>query len=208
MDIKDAYNIWAVQYDTNLNKTRDLEGLVLINELSKLSFDTCLEIGCGTGKNTVWLAQNAKSVISVDFSEEMLAIARSKIEDSHVGFRQMDILEDWQLDEKQFDLVVFSLVLEHVQNLDDIMAKVAKVLKKDGYVYIGELHPFKQYTGSKARFDTEQGTQFLTCYTHHISDFVQSGQINNMKVSSINEYFDDNNRTNLPRILSILLQKQ
>jgi hypothetical protein len=30
------------------------------------------------------------------------------------------------------------------------------------------LHPFKQYLGSKAKFETEYGTQELETYVHHI----------------------------------------
>jgi ubiquinone/menaquinone biosynthesis C-methylase UbiE len=50
MNIKEAYNHWAKQYDTNLNKTRDLEAVALRESLANISFQTCLEIGCGTGK--------------------------------------------------------------------------------------------------------------------------------------------------------------
>ena len=55
MDIEQAYNIWADQYDTNSNKTRDLEAISLRTALSGFQFNNCLEIGCGTGKNTQWL---------------------------------------------------------------------------------------------------------------------------------------------------------
>ena len=62
MDTQQSYNIWAQQYDTNNNKTRDLEATALRHTLSAIAFDNCLEIGCGTGKNTVWLTERAKTV--------------------------------------------------------------------------------------------------------------------------------------------------
>ena len=52
MNVKEAYNIWAEQYDVNENKTRDLEGFSLRKILSNIHFERCLEIGCATGKNT------------------------------------------------------------------------------------------------------------------------------------------------------------
>ena len=74
MNTQQAYNVWALQYDTNDNKTRDLEAQALRETLGTISFDNCLEIGCGTGKNTGWLiSSKAKSVTAVDFSDEMLA---------------------------------------------------------------------------------------------------------------------------------------
>lgn len=52
-DVQQAYNSWAQQYDSNENKTRDLEARSLRETLAPLTFEHCLEIGCGTGKNTV-----------------------------------------------------------------------------------------------------------------------------------------------------------
>jgi ubiquinone/menaquinone biosynthesis C-methylase UbiE len=86
MDTKQGYNIWAAQYDTNQNKTRDLEGCALRNCLENIAFKTCLEIGCGTGKNTQWLAQRADYVTAIDLSEEMLARAREKIKSNKIEF--------------------------------------------------------------------------------------------------------------------------
>jgi ubiquinone/menaquinone biosynthesis C-methylase UbiE len=82
MSIKDAYNIWSEQYDSNKNFTRDLEGDALRSILGNFRFDTCLEMGCGTGKNTNWLLSKANNVVAVDFSEAMLAKAKEKIGDS------------------------------------------------------------------------------------------------------------------------------
>ena len=62
MNTQEAYNNWASQYDTNINKTRDLEGKALRTVLSGISFESCLEIGCGTGKNTVWFAEKAGQI--------------------------------------------------------------------------------------------------------------------------------------------------
>lgn len=206
-DIRKAYDIWANQYDLNDNKTRDLEAISLRNTLDKIKFNTCLEIGCGTGKNTEWLLTRAKRITAVDFSLEMLAIAKEKINAQHVEFLQADITHNWAFINKQYDLLVFSLVLEHIENLNDIFSKAAASLVQDGYLYIGELHPFKQYTGSKARFDTADGEQVLTCFNHHISNFTQAAKKNGFAIVDINEYFD-NNINDIPRILTLLLKKE
>jgi ubiquinone/menaquinone biosynthesis C-methylase UbiE len=128
MDVKQAYNIWADQYDSNSNKTRDLEAISLRTTLADLSIDNCLEIGCGTGKNTEWLVGKAKQVTAVDFSDEMLAKAKGKIKADNVQFVQADITESWAFAHKQYDLVTFSLVLEHIENLEDIFKKLSNVI--------------------------------------------------------------------------------
>ena len=207
MDTRESYNLWSKQYDTNINKTRDLEAFTLRTILADIDFDTCLEIGCGTGKNTEWLMTKASQMTSVDLSEEMLARAKEKISVDSVHFIQADIRKNWTFSDKLYNLVTFSLVLEHIQNLDPIFKEVSKTLAESGYVYIGELHPYKQYAGSKARFETEEGTQIVDCFNHNISDFIQCAKQNNLTIVDINEYFDDNDRTGTPRILTLLLKK-
>ena len=78
MDNRTAYNQWSKTYDQMKNKTRDLEAEALRSLLGKVAFHSCLEIGCGTGKNTQWLASRASRVTAVDFSEEMIAKAKAK----------------------------------------------------------------------------------------------------------------------------------
>ena len=207
MDTRKAYDTWASQYDTNNNKTRDLEGRALRASLATIPFDNVLEIGCGTGKNTEWFIEKAKEVTAIDLSDEMLARAKEKITSHKVRFKQADITFPWTFSDKQFDLISFSLVLEHIRNLDHVFKEASKSLKPGGHVYIGELHPYKQYSGTKARFDTEDGQQVVECFNHHISDFIQTAKKHGLKLVDLNEFFDNNERTEIPRILTIILKK-
>jgi ubiquinone/menaquinone biosynthesis C-methylase UbiE len=205
--IRQAYNQWSAQYDTNENKTRDLEGKALRQVLAPLTFHDCLEVGCGTGKNTEWLTQKAGSVTAVDLSEEMLQKAKQKINSGHVRFLLADIKKPWHFGNQKFDLVTFSLVLEHIEDLHFVFHEAAQCLKPDGYLYLGELHPYKQYTGSKARFDTENGVQVVEYYNHHISQFTKAAKENGMKLVELGEYFDEDNK-DVPRILVLLFRSQ
>lgn len=208
MNVEEAYDDWSVQYDTNENKTRDLEGVALREMLADLSFGRVLEIGCGTGKNTAWLVDRAEEIVAVDFSENMLAKAQSKIISDKVRFVQADVLDAWNFAEGVYDLVTFSLVLEHIEDLNVVFEKVAAVTSTGSYVYVGEFHPFKQYSGSKARFETETGTQVLTCFDHHVSDFLNEAFRSDFELITLNEHFDNGDKTTMPRILTILLRKK
>ena len=207
MNTQHAYDHWAGQYDTNKNNTRDLEAIALRQKLAAIPFTHCLEIGCGTGKNTEWLAGRAQRITAVDLSGEMLAKAKEKVTAPHVHFKQADITQPWDFAEDMYGLVSFSLVLEHISDLHGIFRKAAAVLQPGGYVYIGELHPFKQYTGTKARFDMEEGRQVVECFNHHVSDFTQLPLPFGLQVKDVDEFFDGNDRAGIPRILSVLLQK-
>lgn len=207
MNTKQAYDLWSKQYDTNANKTRDLEAGALRETLDKFNFKHCLEIGCGTGKNTEWFLDKATHITAVDLSEEMIAKAKTKINSDKVKFLLADINKDWNFTKEKFDLISFSLVLEHIENLDHIFSEAAKRILPGGIIYIGELHPYKQYQGTKARFESEEGLQILNCYNHNISDFIRSARKFGFDLRDLNEFWDDEEKELVPRVLVIVLKK-
>ena len=205
MDNIQAYNHWAGNYDTVINKTRDLEAIALRQTLLNIPFDSVLEIGCGTGKNTEWLLTKAKRIVGADFSEKMLEKAKLKIQNEKVAFQHTDIREKWTFGEAQFDLITCSLVLEHIENLDFVFRQAKQVLQAGGFFYVGELHPFKQYQGSKARFDTENGVFELECFIHNVSDYYKAGKDNNFECVALQEWFDNKeDKLVIPRLLTLL----
>ncbi|WP_026630423.1 class I SAM-dependent DNA methyltransferase [Dyadobacter alkalitolerans] len=202
-----AYDKWSEQYDTNVNKTRDLEAVALRGIFGDQTFESILEIGCGTGKNSQYLITRTKKLVGADLSAEMLAKAKEKLAGSNAVFVQADITQGWNFTQENFELITFSLVLEHIENLDFIFSEVSKKLSSNGKVYLGELHPFKQYSGSKARFETEEGQTIVPCFTHNISDFTEAAAKHGLKIEEVHEFFDDNDRTKIPRILALVLGK-
>ena len=207
MDIANAYNSWSAQYDTNDNKTRDLEALSLQKIVQGKNFKHCLEVGCGTGKNTAWLLTICDQITAIDLSNGMLDIARNKIQSERVNFIEADITKDWTFAKDTYDLVTFSLMLEHIEDLHAVFHKVSKATATGSQVYIGELHPFKQYAGSKARFETESGTQVVSCFNHHVTDFIQAANASGFQLLQLDEQFDDADRSQIPRILNLLFEK-
>ena len=208
MNVQQAYNVWADNYDTVVNKTRDLEGRALRTVLSQQHYENALEIGCGTGKNTEWLLKKAKNLIAADFSAEMLMKAKAKITAPNVVFHPMDMRQKWAFEKGTFDLITCSLALEHIENIGFVFQEVQRVLKPNGRFYFGELHPFKQYQGSKARFDTENGVFELDCFVHHVSDFFQTAIQNGLMCIDTKEWFDEDDTTTIPRILTMVFEKK
>jgi ubiquinone/menaquinone biosynthesis C-methylase UbiE len=207
MSIKKAYNSWSHSYDDGQNKTRDLEELVAKKLLKDSHYGNILELGCGTGKNTKWLIEKCDSLIALDFSEEMMNKAKQKITSNKVTFKQQDLTQEWNLVSKSFDLITCSLVLEHIKDLNSIFKKAAEVLKTDGQFYVCELHPFKQYSGSKARFDDGNTIQELEVYTHHITGYTDAAKKNGLRLMEIKETFDEDKLAEIPRLITFLFQK-
>lgn len=214
MTIADSYNQWAASYDTVANKTRDLEAQALRDTLLALGhpLGRVLELGCGTGKNTSWLAEHATHLTAVDFSTEMMQQARQKLAGHQppISFQQTDITRPWPFAAASFDLLSCSLILEHVENLDSVFAQARRVLRPSGLFYIGELHPFRQYQGSKARFEAAGGTVELQAYVHHISDFTEGARRQGLGCRQLREWFDAGSGQQgvAPRIVSFLFEAE
>lgn len=207
MNIEKDYNSWADQYDSNENKTRDLDKKSTVETLSKYEFENVLELGCGTGKNTVWLLKKAKQIIGLDFSQGMLNLAKDKITDKRVVFEKADLTKNWETENDFADLITCSLTLEHIKDLNHIFRQADKKLKKNGLFFISELHPFKQYSGSKAKFKTGNGKKELEVFTHHISEYIESANITGFELVELKEWFDENSENEIPRLISFVFKK-
>lgn len=204
MSTQNLYDQWSATYDTVENKTRDLEKVACETVLSTIPFTRVLELGGGTGKNTPWLAERAEHVISVDFSPEMQSVARAKVSAANVEFRIADVRGEWDFDTLAPDLITCSLILEHVEDLDIVFTQANASLGPGGRFYICELHPFKQYEGSKARFASEDGQKVTECFKHHVTDYTGAAMANGFSVERIDEWFDAEDRTTTPRLISFL----
>ena len=201
----DKYNAWAYQYDNNINPTRDLDKIVTKKSLSNIDFFKVLELGCGSGKNTEWLISKADRLVGLDFSKNMLALARKKITSEKVTFINADINKKWPVNNNSFDLATINLTLEHIEILDHIFNSLFMKLTQGGKCFVCELHPKKQLAGSKAQFE-ENGTEIvLDVFQHSEQDYIQSAEKAGFNVLVKDDWYD--NQKDVPRLISLLFEK-
>jgi malonyl-CoA O-methyltransferase len=208
-EIARAYDRWSATYDEDTNRTRDLDAAVLRRTDLPLQGRTVLELGCGTGKNTRWLAEHAASVLALDFSPGMLARARDAVRRPNVQFAQQDIRERWHVADGSVDVVVGNLVLEHIDDLAPVYANAARVLRGSGALYLCELHPYRQLRGGQAHFtDAESGeTVHVPAHVHTVSEFVNSGLDAGLRLERVGEWHDEGAPTETPpRLLTLTLR--
>ena len=207
MSIQKAYNQWSETYDTDRNLTRDLDQQVMQETLANRHFNSILEIGCGTGKNTAFLAQIAGDVHALDFSQGMIEKAREKVKAENVRFSVADLTQRWPCEEGAYDLIVCNLVLEHIEDLSFIFSEGARVLTGRGRFLINELHPFRQYEGKKAVFQGDEGVTEIPAFVHHISDFLNAASHYGFTLLKLDERWHTEDLNKPPRILSLLFEK-
>ena len=203
--IIDNYNAWAYQYDNNINPTRDLDKTVTKEFLSKIDFFKVLELGCGSGKNTEWLITKADKLVGLDFSKNMLNLARGKITSKKVTFINTNINEKWPISDDSFDLATINLTLEHIEKLDHVFNSLSMKLVQGGKCFVCELHPKKQLAGSKAQFE-ENGTGIvLDVFQHSEQEYIQSAERAGFNLLVKKDWYD--NGKDIPRLISFLFEK-
>jgi malonyl-CoA O-methyltransferase len=205
-----AYNEWADVYDSDHNPTRDLDAAVLRRQSLDLPDSDVLELGCGTGKNTEWLARQSRSVLAMDFSEGMLQRARGRIHSRHVRFLAHDIRLPWPTPSEAYDVVVENLVLEHIADLGHFFREAARVLRPGGRLFVCELHPFRQLQGGVAKFQNPRTgeTVQVSAHLHDISDFLRGGLKAGLKLVGADDWRDQGAvSTDPPRLFSALWEK-
>ena len=209
MSIQNAYDEWSQTYDRDENLTRDLDKQVLKEMLTNLPLDpSILEIGCGTGKNTIFLAQIAASVHAIDFSKGMIEQARKKVQARKVRFSIADLTQTWPCEYEAYDLIVCNLVLEHIRGLSFIFEEAFRVLRREGNFLVNELHPFRQYEGKKARFQRGDQVMEIPAFVHHISDFVRAASEHGLRLATLKEWWhEEDHEGKPPRLISFLFEK-
>jgi SAM-dependent methyltransferase len=106
----------------------------------QLPVGRALELACGTGWWTQWLARSAALVTAVDAAPEMLALNRVRVAQSNVRYEEADLFS-WHPHE-QFDLVFFAFWLSHVpeDRFESFWRLVEEAMAPNGrFFFIDEL---------------------------------------------------------------------
>jgi ubiquinone/menaquinone biosynthesis C-methylase UbiE len=103
--------------------------------------ETILDVGCGTGVNSVAIAKLVApggKVIGIDNSEHMLKLAREKTTAPNVEYRRMSV-DQMDFAENSFDGVVCTQVLGYLADHPvEVIRKLLKVVKPTGRVFMAE----------------------------------------------------------------------
>jgi len=137
MSLKDKQK-WDTKYikKSQLLKPRK-PSINLVNHLDKCIGKRALDLGCGAGRNTIYLAQNG-------FSVDALDIAQIALDALHVELEKQDLLEKvnikltdldkFEAEKNSYDLALMCNFLDR-----KLIEKVKQTLSKDG-IFIVETY--------------------------------------------------------------------
>lgn len=115
VDTLTCYKEFAEGYDEwqLLKPLERAEEKVVLGLISDGQYQRCLDVGCGTGRYLKRLQDLCVEPVGIDFCRELIYIAQSKAE--RADFVVADALH-LPLREQRFDLVLSTLVINHLQN--------------------------------------------------------------------------------------------
>lgn len=187
-----GYNVWSSFYDVYPNPTIAMDERYFPRFWLHHSKVKVLEIGCGTGRHTQKLVHNKNTVTALDMSVGMLKIAREKIQSPDVTFIQGDFFT-LELPDFDYDIVIESLVLEHIENLKQFFLKASTHLKTGGDLYLSEVHPERTQNGVFAHFKPPGSDEdvHLVSYPHTEEDIVTTAAKCGLKLVSAEDVLGD-----------------
>jgi SAM-dependent methyltransferase len=134
-NLRRAYDGAADRRDRKVKQPWKLaERAAFLRRLQQASCTRMLEIGAGTGQDSLFFASHGLDVVATDLSAAMVARCRDKGLDARVmDFSQLDFPAE------SFDAVHAMNCLLHVPNaeLPAVLASIARVLRPGGLFFLG-----------------------------------------------------------------------
>ena len=189
----EGYDRWAMVYDDDQNPLQALEGPLVQQACGNVEGLRVLDIGCGTGRHALWLAQAGAEVTGIDFSEAMLAKAHEKTTGYSIDLIVHDLHQRLPFEAGQFDMVVSGLVLEHIADLAYCFSEIARVLGNSGRAVVSAMHPAMFLRDSQAQFtDPISGEKVRPgSLPHQLSDMVMGAVSASLELVHFSEHSAD-----------------
>lgn len=122
--------------------------------LEKKKYKLVLDLGCGTGRNTIYLAQKGFLVYAFDISKTGVAITKKKAESLGLKNIKFDVgdMKKTPYPNNYFDAVLCMLTLSHglLKDNEDAINEIYRILKPKGML-ITELMSVEDNTCGKGK---------------------------------------------------------
>ena len=160
------YDSWAENYEKDaLYKFKYVTPQKMAKKVLPLvkKGQTILELGCGTGLNSVFYHKNGCKLFGVDLSRKSLKEAAKK--GTYESLRFGNIEDRLRFDDEQFDGVLCVGVLSDIKDPSPLIKEMRRVVKSKGYIAF-----------------TSCPTPVSECYEHSLSEIRTYLKENNLRI--------------------------
>ena len=112
---------------------------LLIEFLNKYKVDNAIDLGCGSGNETVYMIKNGIKVLAIDrqLNQDFILNRLSDNEKKMISFKESSF-EDVELPKTQMLTAFFSIPFCNPNNFDELWNKIYNSIEDDGY-FVGQL---------------------------------------------------------------------
>lgn len=136
--IPEIANKYDDYYQSILGKEIDhIEQNIISTLIKDIPRSEMLELGCGTGHWSNYFTQQGFRVTGIDTSDAMLQVARYKNIDAEF---KLGNAENIPFENESFDIISSITMLEFVDNQDNVIQEIRRVLRKGGWLILGSLN--------------------------------------------------------------------
>jgi ubiquinone/menaquinone biosynthesis C-methylase UbiE len=107
----------------------------VLSEIKMVGTSKLLDVGCGIGDLTIFIANKLgiKQIYGVDVDENALSQAKQK---GIIVFNLDISKEKFPFSDETFDLCTFLDVIEHLENPDNALKEIHRILKKEAFLLL------------------------------------------------------------------------
>jgi ubiquinone/menaquinone biosynthesis C-methylase UbiE len=186
---EEAYNLWADQYDGQEgNLMLDLDEALFSELINKIPLQNkiIIDVGCGTGRHWEKLyANHPAQIIGYDVSEGMLKVLKTKFPQAEIHKSVSTRLQG--LENNSCDLLICTLALAHIENIDEAFAEWNRVLKANGHIIITDYHPDALAKGGDRTFMHNGKRVAIKNYVHPIFKIETAALKLNFRIEELRE---------------------
>ena len=149
-----------------------------------------LDIGCGNGLTSRWLANLGAQVLGIDFAEEMINNARKRIkpDETSIEFQVLDATNETallELGENSFDAAVSTMALMDMAQIDPLMQALTKLLRPKGCFVFSVCHPcFNNIHTSMLAEMTDAGGKLITEYSVKMKAYLEPTSVHGLALEN------------------------
>jgi len=135
-----------------------------------------LDIGCGGGLLSEPLSRLGAEVVGIDASDRNIKVAKSHAKKNNLDIKYLCSSPENFNSKTKFDVVLNMEIVEHVQDVDFFLKSCAKLLKKNGIMFVATLNKtLKSYLF--AIVGAEYVLRWLPIGTHEWDKFVKPNDL-------------------------------